>query len=114
MVNQTIEIELSQFNQLAVPDFVSQWFSADEIEAYSLKANPGSLAARYLIKREILAYTKGVCEGREISILNDSWGSPVLHCPTSVWQALESLGTPHIHFSISHTRLRAMVLIIFE
>lgn len=114
MVNRTVDIMLSRFNQLVVPDFLAWWFSADEMEAYSWKTNPGSLAARFLVKREILEYTGGVCQGKDISILNDSWGAPVLHCPTSVWQALESLGTPHIHFSISHTRLRAMVLIIFE
>lgn len=110
----TLQIRYDEFREIADPAFLHHWFSEEERTEYSNKVNPGSLAVRYLLKKALLGYTALHLKGNCISILNDEWGAPMLSIPDEIRQALIKAGTPEVLFSFSHTRIRAVVLIVFN
>jgi len=89
-------------------------FTPKELELFPGKANAGSLAGRYIIKK--LLFTQFQHEGdfREIEILNDDFGKPLLRLSDRLKSFCYTKGIENICCSISHSRRRVVGMIIFE
>lgn len=78
---------------------------------------PHRLAARFAAKEAFLKSLGTGLRGmawREISIVNDELGAPVLHCSGRAELALQSLGVRSVHVSLSHCRHYAVAQVILE
>jgi phosphopantetheinyl transferase (holo-ACP synthase) len=100
-----------RFNKKAILETL---FTPVELELFPDKANAGSLAGRYIIKK--LLFTQLQLEGdfREIEILNDDFGKPILRLSDSLNNCCCNKGIKNICCSISHSRKRVVGMIIFE
>lgn len=85
-------------------ELLGDWFTENELKAFSYPRNSGSLAARYLIKKRICDLLEEDEYKREIEILNDSLGKPQLSFLKNINNAIERAGISKILCSISHSR----------
>jgi phosphopantetheinyl transferase (holo-ACP synthase) len=81
-----------------------EWFSEKEMNSFSYPAYAGSLAGRYLIKKTIGDFINKYDKLREIEILNDRMGKPVISLGANIKQDIEMSGIKRIECSISHSK----------
>jgi len=93
--------EFSSFYSSCTP---GEWFSEKEMNRFSYPANAGSLAGRYLIKKTIGDFINKYDKLREIEILNDRMGKPVISLGANIKQDIEMSGIKRIECSISHSK----------
>jgi len=89
-------------------------FTPRELELFPGKANAGSLAGRYIIKKLLFTELQHEGDFREIEILNDDFGKPVLRLSDHLKGCCYNRGIQNICCSISHSRKRVAGMIIFE
>jgi phosphopantetheinyl transferase (holo-ACP synthase) len=89
-------------------------FTTQELELFAGKANRGSLAGRYIIKKLLFTHLQHAGDYREIEILNDDFGKPILRLSDHLQSCCQSKGIRHVCCSISHSRKRVVGMIIFD
>jgi phosphopantetheinyl transferase (holo-ACP synthase) len=92
---------------------LEDWFSAGELKLFSFPKNAGSLAARYLVKKRILEELSLQAYGKEIGIMNDEYGKPVIKFNDNIRKGLDKAGIEEISCSLSHSRNYIAVMTIF-
>lgn len=92
---------------------VEEWFSEAELKEHSFPKNAGSLAARYLVKKRILEELSLQAYGKEIWIMNDEYGKPVIKLDDNIRKELVKAGIEAIFCSLSHSRNYIAVMTIF-
>ena len=95
-------------------DLLEAFFTQKELRLFPGKANRGSLAGRYLIKKLLLTHLQHEGDYREIEILNDDFGKPILRLSDRLKDYCQSTGIQHMCCSISHSRKRVVGMLIFE
>ena len=103
------EINVDDFNNQIRSDSYSEYFTFNEIETFGKKNNKASLAARYLIKKILIEWMGDPLEPIDIEILNNEFGRPQLFS-----KKISKDIQQRIHFSVSHTKSRAIALVIFD
>jgi phosphopantetheinyl transferase (holo-ACP synthase) len=89
-----------------------EWFSENEMKRFSSPGCLGSLACRYVIKKAIADHINEYSYLREIEILNEKSGRPVISLGENMIRMLERYGIKKIECSISHSRNYFMGLVI--
>lgn len=89
-------------------------FTKKEMELFPGKANAGSLAGRYIIKKLLFKQLQYNGDFREIEILNDDFGKPILCLSGRVKDYCQNRKVENICCSISHSRKRVVGMLIFE
>ena len=110
MNNYTKYIEtilLDDFGKIAESKGLETFFTKKEIEIYGKERKPRSLAARYLIKEKLLEIADRKLGYHDIEILNEKNGKPVI-------KIKKYYSEKNVHISISHTRVRATVLVVLD
>ena len=110
MNNYTKYIEtilLEDFGKIAESKGLETFFTNKEIENYGKEKRLRSLAARYLIKEKLLEIADNRLGYHDIEILNERNGKPVITIK-------KYYSEKNVHISISHTRVRATVLVVLE
>ncbi len=100
-------ISLDEFCDLANKQGLNKFFTSKEISDYGKEKKLKSLAARYLIKKYIISNYKNHVDYKDIEILNKTNGKPIIN---TKFDDIKK----NIMFSISHTRERATVLIVYK
>ncbi len=100
-------ILLDEFDKIAGSKGLEAFFTGKEIANYGNEKKLKSLAARYLIKKKLLEIAGHKIVYHDIEILNKKNGKPVITFK-------KHYSEKNVHISISHTRVRATVLIILE
>lgn len=93
--------DFSSFYSSCTP---GDWFSEKEMSRFSYPACAGSLAGRYLIKKTVGDFINKYDKLREIEILNDGMGKPVISLGANIKQVIEMSGIKRIECSISHSK----------
>ena len=95
--------------------FLQRIYTAPELNLYGKK--PASLAARFAGKEAVMKALgtpgKGV-SWREIEILSDSSGQPLVHLYGKAQNQANSLGLDGLAISLSHSREYAVALVVGE
>ena len=103
------EISVDNFNiQISYSQY-TEYFTFKEIEKFGKKNNRASLAARYLIKKILIEWVGDALKPVDIEILNNEYGRPQIFSKKISKEILKK-----IHFSISHTKSKAIALVIFD
>ncbi len=105
----TKTINIEDFNTKINKSLYPKYFTQNEIAAFSNKRKKGSLAARYLIKEILIKNFNQKLNFTDIEILNSKLGKPTL-----AFLIHKNKNTENIHFSLSHSKDIAAVLVIFE
>lgn len=111
-------VEVQRFNQLLSrrgERILEKLFTPEERQ--SCLDAPHRLAARFAAKEAFLKALGTGLRGmawREITLINDELGAPVLHCTGRAESALQSLGVKRTHVSLSHSRHYAVAQVILE
>ena len=103
------EIKVDDFNNLVSYRKYNECFTINEIEKFGRKNNKASLAARYLIKKILIEWLGDALKPSDIEILNNEFGRPQIFC-----EKISKDIQKKIHFSVSHTKSLAIVLVIFD
>jgi holo-[acyl-carrier protein] synthase len=99
--------------------FTGRVYSLDEINYCQNKAFPAMhYAARFAAKESFLK-SLGIGLGmgvklREIEVINNTQGRPVLKIHQRIKDNLDKLGITAMHISITHTREHAHAIVILE
>lgn len=99
--------------------FLQRVYSTDEIEYCKNKAFPAiHFAARFAAKESFLK-SLGIGLGmgvklREIEVMNNELGNPVLKMNEEMGNILDNLGVKAIHVSMTHTREHAHAIVVLE
>lgn len=99
--------------------FIGKVYSLDEIKYCQTKASPAMhYAARFAAKESFLK-SLGIGLGmgvklREIEVINNPQGRPVLKIHERIKDGLNKLGITAMHISITHTREHAHAIVILE
>jgi len=99
--------------------FLTKVYSQNEIDYCKKKAFPSiHFAARFAVKESFLK-SLGIGLGmgvnlRDIEVVNNQQGSPVLNVHESIKARLDNLGINKIHISITHTREHAQAIVVLE
>ncbi len=108
-------IEIARIEQAIVrwgKKFLHRVYTEPELKLYHKK--PSSLAARFAGKEAVtkaLGFpTKGI-KWREIEILSDPTGKPLVHLHGKAQSQANSLGLDHLAISLSHSREYAIALV---
>src|SRR5438270_11872609 len=102
------------------PRFAERVFTDAEREYCESKgaAAAQSYAARFAAKEAFLKALKtgwrGKITWRDMEILNDADGVPLLNVKGEARRILEGMGEPRIHLSISHTTEHAVAYVVLE
>jgi holo-[acyl-carrier protein] synthase len=95
--------------------FLHRIYTELEIKLYGNK--PSSLAARFAGKEAVIkalgARAKGIC-WKEIEILSDSNGKPLVHLHGKARNQAQDLGADNIAISLSHSKEYAIAFVISE
>ena len=103
------EISIDDFNiQISYSQY-DEYFTFKEIEKFGKKNNKASLAARYLIKKILIEWVGDALKPVDIEILNNEYGRPQIFS-----KKISKEIQKKIHFSVSHTKSKAIVLVIFD
>lgn len=89
-------------------------FTSKELQLFPDRSTSGSLAGRYIIKRLIFRHLKHEGDFRQIEILNDEFGKPLLGLSDRMKGLCHSRGIQSICCSLSHSRKRVVGMIIIE
>lgn len=100
--------------QFSSVERVDEWFSGNELREHSFPKNAGSLAARYLVKKRILEKISVKAFGREVEIMNDEFGKPVIKFDDNIRKALDVAGIDEINCSLSHSRHYIVAMTLFK
>ncbi len=95
--------------------FLHRVYTEPELELCRQK--PASLAARFAGKEAVvkaLGTRTGGIGWREIEILADSGGKPLLHLYGKAQRQADSLGLSNLAISLSHSREYAVALVVGE
>lgn len=101
----------NQFNKVSE---LQRIFTEKELQLFPYKLNSGSLAGRYLIKSLIFRYLKIKDDFKQIEILNDELGKPLLDLSGKLMDYCQEKGIQSIYCSISHSRKRVVGMIVVE
>jgi holo-[acyl-carrier protein] synthase len=99
--------------------FLAKVYSQNEIDYCRKKAFPSiHYAARFAVKESFLK-SLGIGLGmgvklRDIEVVNNEQGTPVLNVQESIKARLDKLGINKIHVSITHTREHAQAIVVLE
>jgi holo-[acyl-carrier protein] synthase len=93
---------------------LQNFFTKKELELFPGKSNSGSLAGRYLIKGLIFSYLELEYDFKQIEILNDELGKPLLGLSNQLKESCQNRGIQSICCSISHSRKRVVGMIVIE
>ncbi len=99
-------ILLDEFDKTVKSQGIEAFFTPDEILKYG-KEKLKSLAARYLVKKILIDHSNDEISYHDIEIFNKENGKPIISFK-------KHYSEKHVHISISHTRVRATVLVILE
>ena len=95
--------------------FLRRVYTEPELKLYHQK--PWSLAARFAGKEAVIKALgippKGV-SWKEIEILSDPDGKPLVHLYGKVQQQANKLGLDHLAISLSHSKEYAIALVVGE
>lgn len=111
-------VEVQRFHQVLTRHgerILDKLFTPEERQ--SCLDAPHRLAARFAAKEAFLKALGTGLRGmawREISVVNDELGAPVLRCTGRAQSALQSLGAARVHVSLSHSRYYAVAQVILE
>lgn len=89
-------------------------FTPKELQLFPGKPNTGSLAGRYIIKKLLFDYLKAEGDFREIEILSNELGKPLLGLSDQLKELVLQRGIKSISCSISHSRKRVVGMIVME
>ena len=103
------EINIDDFNNQISCSKYDEYFTSNEIEKFGKKNNKASLAARYLIKKILIEWVGDALKPIDIEILNNEYGRPQIFS-----KKISKDIQKKIHFSVSHTKSMAIVLVIFD
>ena len=103
------EINLDDFNNRISYSEYGKYFTSNEIERFGKKPNKASLAARYLIKEVLVEWVGDALKPVDIEILNNEFGRPQI-CSIQISKDM----LKKIHISVSHTKSKAVALIICD
>ena len=93
--------------------FLHRVYTKPELQLYHKK--PASLAARFAAKEAVLkALGTGGIGWREIEILSDRSGKPLVHLSGKAQAQANSLGLDKLSISLSHSKEYAIALVIGE
>jgi len=93
-------------------DFLHRIYTELELKLYRKK--PASLAARFAGKEAIIkALGKGI-SWREIEILSDPSGKPLVHLHGKAQSQADSLGLDKLTISLSHSKKYAIAFVVGE
>ncbi len=101
--------KISEFEKQVKPADYPSIFTENEINRYATKKSKGSMAARYLLKNEIIKKLNLEPKLTDIEIVNDNTGKPVLQF---INQSDKNL--PSFSFSISHTKNEVAIMLVIE
>ena len=102
-----------------IPGLIPRFFAEDEINE-AKKRGKGylfSLAARFAAKE---AFGKALGTGlkgiklKDIKVLNDSSGKPVMEIGNTALKVYKMLGADRIHLSLTHEKSNAVAVVIIE
>ncbi len=95
--------------------FLQRVYTDPELKLYHKK--PSSLAARFAGKEAVIKtlgkHAKGIT-WKEIEILSDPSGQPVVHLYGKAQKQANGLGLDHLAISLSHSRDYAIACIVSE
>ncbi|MBA7697531.1 Holo-[acyl-carrier-protein] synthase [subsurface metagenome] len=102
-----------------IPGLYQRFFNPDEIKACLPRGEAGilSLAARFAAKE---AFGKALGTGlqgfslREISVINNKNGKPIMYLSGRAEQAFKKFGGKKIFLSLSHEQYNALAVVIIE
>ncbi len=100
-----------RFNEKAL---LESLFTPKELELFPGKANAGSLAGRYIIKKLLFTELQFRGDFREVEILNDDFGKPLLRLSDHLKDFCCNREIENFCCSISHSRKRVVGMVIFE
>ena len=103
------ELNIDDFNNQISYSKYNEYFTVNEIEKFGKKNNKASLAARYLIKKILIEWVGDALKPIDIEILNNEYGRPQIFSKGISKELLKK-----IHFSVSHTKSKAIALVIFD
>jgi holo-[acyl-carrier-protein] synthase len=89
-------------------------FTLKELQLFPDRATEGSLAGRYIIKNLIFRHLKYEGDFKQIEILNDDFGKPLLGMSDQLKELCQNMGMQSISCSISHSRKRVVGMIVIE
>lgn len=104
---------------LANPSLMERFFAPEECDLIKAKGGAAvmSVAARFAAKE---AFGKALGTGlsgislRDIAVLNQSGGKPVLILKESALEALKKSGGKYVHVSLSHEKDIAAAIVVIE
>ena len=102
-----------------IPGLFDRYYHPDELKVALPRGESGilSLAVRFAAKE---AFGKALGTGlqgltlKEISIMNDEIGKPIMHLYGRAEQAFKKMGGKRIFISLSHERQNALAVVIIE
>lgn len=108
-------IPLDEFkSQFGNSQYLKEKFTAGELKEFPFDKNANSLAGRYIVKKLILDYLKTGDDFRQIEILNDDFGKPVITFSDNITNICEQKSIRSICCSISHSRKRVTGMIVID
>lgn len=116
-LNYTDRISKDEFIRLfSAIEALSDWFTDEELDSYSFPRNSGSLGARYMIKKRICDQLNFTELRKDIQILNEKGGKPVIAFRRSVGEIMERQKIGQVLCSVSHSRnyIATMTIFAFE
>ncbi len=99
--------QINEFHNHIAPGNYELYFTTNELKKYASKKNNGSLLARYLLKKEIIAKSEQKLTFTEIEILNGKNNKPTLKIKNNILPLKFS-------FSISHTKNEVAIILVTE
>ncbi len=102
-----------------IPGLLDRYYHPDELKAALPRGESGilSLAVRFAAKE---AFGKALGTGmqglvlKEISVMNDEIGKPIMLLSGRAEQAFKKMGGKRIFISLSHERQNALAVVIIE
>jgi phosphopantetheinyl transferase (holo-ACP synthase) len=113
-LDYTDRISKAEFIRLfSATEDIGDWFTDEELKAFSFPRNAGSLGARYMIKKRICDHLNRMELRKDIRILNEAGGKPVIAFGLSIRNELERAKIRQVLCSVSHSRNYIAAMTIF-
>jgi holo-[acyl-carrier protein] synthase len=110
----TLIKSIEEIKTFFLENLEDNFFTENELKLVEQKNKIKSLGARYLIKKSILEYLAIENKYKDIEIVNQSTGKPIVKFTGSVKEKIKESGITNVQISISHSRNFISSIVILE
>lgn len=110
----TLIKSVEEVKEFFLENLEDNFFTENELKLTEQKNHIKSLGARYLIKKSILEYLGVENKYKDIEIVNQSTGKPIVIFIGNVKEKIRNMGIVNVQISISHSRNFISSIVIIE